>query len=86
MTDTNIGSKNFVVLVHESEVLNFHQEVDVAISWNDSPGFQLARSQIKLIQVIEDSANEYRDKFLKLVYEIGSLKIKGKSVVEQLKI
>jgi surface carbohydrate biosynthesis protein (TIGR04326 family) len=86
MTDTNIGSKNFVVLVHESEVLNFHQEVDVAISWNDSPGFQLARSQIKLIQVIEDSANEYRDKYLKLVYEIGSLKIKGKSVVEQLKI
>ena len=86
MTDTNIGSKNFVVLVHESEVLDFHQEVDVAISWNDSPGFQLARNQIKLIQVIEDSANEYRDKYLKLVYEIGSLKVKGKSVVEQLKI
>lgn len=86
MTATNIGSKNFVVLVHESEVLDFQQEVDVAISWNDSPCFQLASNQIKLIQVIEDSANEYREKYLKLVYEIGSLKIKGQSVVEQLKI
>jgi len=86
MTDTNIGVKDFVVLIHEREVLDFHQEVDVAISWNDSPGFQLASNQIKLIQVIEDSADEYREKYLKLVYEIGSLNINGKSVVEQLRI
>jgi surface carbohydrate biosynthesis protein (TIGR04326 family) len=86
MTDINIGVKDFVVLIHEREVLDFHQEVDVAISWNDSPGFQLASNQIKLIQVIEDSADEYREKYLKLVYEIGSLNINGKSVVEQLRI
>jgi len=86
MTDTNIGVKDFVVLIHEREVLDFHQEVDVAISWNDSPGFQLASKQIKLIQVIEGSADEYRAKYLKLVYEIGSLNINGKSVVEQLRI
>ena len=79
MTESNIEAKNFVVLVHEHEVSDFHQKVDVAISWNDSPGFQLASKQIKLIQVIEGSADEYRAKYLKLVYEIGSLNIKGKS-------
>jgi len=86
MTETNIEANNFVVLVHEREVSDFHQEVDVAISWNDSPGFALASKQIKLIQVIEGSADEYREKYLKLVYEIGSLNIKGKSVVERLRI
>lgn len=86
MTDKINKDQNCVVLVHDREVLDFHQEVDVAISWNDSPGFQLARNQIRLIQVIEDSADEYRGKYLKLVYEIGSLNIKGKSVVEQLRI
>ena len=86
MAETNIETKNFVVLVHEREVLDFHQKVDVAIAWNNSPGFELASKQIKLIQVIEGSADEYREKYLKLVYEIGSLNIKGKSVVERLRI
>ena len=86
MAETNIETKNFVVLVHEREVLDFHQKVDVAIAWNNSSSYPLASNQIKLIQVIENSADEYREKYLRLVYEIGSLNIKGRSVVEHLRI
>lgn len=44
------------------------------------------RNEVSVLQMIEENADEFRDKYLSFIYDIGCIETKGKRIVDHLEI